>query len=208
MTFLRKHTRVPSPEAVDQACESDLQIPLGNVGYILMEKQRFSLEVKKHRFDILYSSREAARAVVESYPAKIASGEIAAADPLDVYLVHRFRLNILGKWGEDILSEGNIFDEDSGDKDDHILINRAYNIVSIMDLEWCHTVSKEDAFFPPCMMWPVVEFYKGFNELSDDGLRFAGIFRERGRGDLAKCVAEGRKMRKFFFALRATNDCY
>jgi hypothetical protein len=51
------------------------------------------------------------------------------------------------------------------------------------------------------MMWPVAEFFNGFNELGADELRLATIFREKGREDLAMCVLEGRKVQRFFFAL-------
>jgi hypothetical protein len=264
MNFLRKHTRIPSPEVFDWACESDSQSPLGEVSYILMEKVAgepldwhgatssqkekvmqqlvdIFLEMEKHPFETLgsimpandptafeiqgfahhatfrlgsggpsgpfNSSLEAARAVVESYLAMIASGEIAAAYPIDAYLVHRFRLDILNKFGNEIMSEGKFILKHPDDKGDHILVNKAYDIVAIIDWEWCRTVSKEDAFSSPCMMWPVAKFYDGSNELSDDELRFASIFRERGRHDLASFVTEGRKMQRFFFALGAACDC-
>lgn len=262
MNFLRKHTRIPSPEVFDWACESDPQNPLGGVGYILMEKIEgepldwqlatlsqkekvmqqlvdIFLEMEKHPFDTIgsitpardptafeiqgfahhatfrpeyggslgpfHSSLEAARVVIESYLAMIASGEIAATYPVDVYLVHRFRLDILNKFGKEILSEGKFFLKHPDDKGDHILINKAYDIVGIIDWEWCHTVSKEDAFSSPCMMWPVAKFYDGSNELSNDELRFADIFRERGRDDLASYITEGRKVQRFFFALGAAS---
>ncbi|KAI1502336.1 hypothetical protein F5X99DRAFT_379924 [Biscogniauxia marginata] len=264
MNFLRKHTRIPTPEVFDWACESDPQNPLGEVGYILMEKVEgepldwqlatssqkervmqqlvdIFLEIEKHPFDAIgsitpakdptafeiqgfahhstfrpecggalgpfYSSLEAARVVVESCLAMIASGEIAATYPIDVYLVHRFRLDILNNVGKEILSEGKFFLKHPDDKGDHILINKAYDIVSIIDWEWCHTVSKEDAFSSPCMMWPVAEFYDGSNELANDELRFASIFRERGRDDIASYVTEGRKVQRFFFALGAASGC-
>lgn len=49
--------------------------------------------------------------------------------------------------------------------------------------------------------WPVTEFYNGFNELGEDELRLANIFREKVREDLAMCVVEGRMAQRFFFAL-------
>ncbi|KAI1090546.1 hypothetical protein F5B19DRAFT_504012 [Rostrohypoxylon terebratum] len=137
----------------------------------------------------------------------IASGEIAATYPIDVYLVHRFRLDILNNMAEEILSDGKFYLKHPDDKGDHILVNKNYDIVSIIDWEWCHTVSKEYAFSSPCMMWPVAEFYDGSNELADDELRFASIFRERGRSDLASYVTKSRKVQRFFFALGAASEC-
>ncbi|KAI1168874.1 hypothetical protein F5B18DRAFT_202114 [Nemania serpens] len=267
MIFLRKHTRIPSPEVFDWACESDPQNPLGDVGFMLIEKLEgeplnwqlatpsqkekvmrqlvdIFLEIEKHPFDALgsimpardpsafeiqgfaqhatfrpgnggplgpfYSSLEAASAEVKLYLDMIASGEIAASYPIDIYLAHRLRLDILTKYGKEILSEpeGPFYLKHPDDKGDHILVNEAYDIVGIIDWEWCRTVSKEDAFSSPCMMWPVAEFYDGSNELANDELRFAGIFRERGRGDLASYVTEGRKIQRFFFALGPASECY
>ncbi|KAI0013634.1 hypothetical protein F4779DRAFT_562477 [Xylariaceae sp. FL0662B] len=137
----------------------------------------------------------------------IASGEIAADYPIDVYLVHRFRLDILNNIGEGFLSERKFFLKHPDNKGDHILVNKDYDIVSIIDWEWCHTVSKEDAFSSSCMMWLVAEFYDGSNELANDELRFASIFQERGRNDLASYVTKGRKVQRFFFALSAASGC-
>ncbi|KAJ5402747.1 uncharacterized protein N7487_008643 [Penicillium crustosum] len=49
--------------------------------------------------------------------------------------------------------------------------------------------------------WPVTGFYNGFNELCEDELPLANIFREKAREDLAMCVVEGRMAQRFFFAL-------
>lgn len=258
MEFLQKHTRIPSPKIFDWACESDPSNPLGQVGYILMEKMKgkpldwqgaspsqkekvmqqlvdIFLEVEKYPFDKLgsivpsrgplayeiqgfahhaayrvgtegppgpfRSSQEAANAIISLYLIMIASGEIGATYPVDVYLVHRFRLDHLNDISKDAPSGETFFLKHPDDKGDHILVNEDFDIVGIIDWEWCHTVSKEDAFSSPCMMWPVAKFYDGSNELAEEELRLAMIFRERGRYDLAKYVIEGRKVQRFFFAL-------
>ncbi|KAK0723093.1 hypothetical protein B0T26DRAFT_641885, partial [Lasiosphaeria miniovina] len=86
------------------------------------------------------------------------------------------------------------------DKGDYILVDDTLNITSVIDWEWTRTASWAEAFSSPCMMWPVGSFYEGSNELSDDEERFARLFRERGRHDLADCVVHGRKVQRFFFA--------
>ncbi|KAI0452019.1 hypothetical protein F5B21DRAFT_484857 [Xylaria acuta] len=258
MGFIQDHTSIPSPKIYDWACESDPSNPLGQVGYILMEKMPgrpldwqmatpsqkekimqqlvdIFLEIEKHPFDavgsiivsnnsssfeirgiarhVTYyggteeplgpfsSSLEAARSVIKLYLAMIASDEIDAAYPIDVYLVHRFRLELLDDIGKDILSDGKFYLKHPDDKGDHILVNEHFDVVGIRDWEWCQTVLKEDAFSSPCMMWPVAKFYDGSNQLTEEELRLATIFRERGRGDLANCVTEGRKLQRLFFAL-------
>ncbi|KAI1121582.1 hypothetical protein F5Y10DRAFT_282365 [Nemania abortiva] len=153
MNSLRKHTRIPSPEVFDWVSESDLRNPLGKVGYNLMEKvegelldwqlatlpqkEKFMQQLIDHAAFRLEcggpigpfgSSLEAARVMVESYLAMAASGEVATAFPIDVYL---------------ILPEGKFSLKHADDKGDHILANKAYDIVSIVDWEWCHTVSEE-----------------------------------------------------------------
>lgn len=147
------------------------------------------------------SSAKGLRAVIKSYLAMIASGEIDACHPSDAYLMHRFRLDLIDNvWGNDA-SESQLFLKHPDDKGDHILVDDSFNIVGIIDWEWTQTVSKAEAFCSPCMMWPVGKFYKGSNELTADEMRLASIYRERGRQDLAACVIEGRKVQRFLFAL-------
>ncbi|KND90457.1 hypothetical protein TOPH_05029 [Tolypocladium ophioglossoides CBS 100239] len=144
------------------------------------------------------SSLEGSRAILESYLEMIASGEIEACRPADVYLAHRYRLDIIQ---ELFPSGGQFFLQHPDDKGDHILVNGSFDIVGLIDWEWTQTVSRANAFCSPCMMWPVSEFYNGSNSLATDEMRLADIFRERGREDLAKYVMDGRKLQRFFFAL-------
>jgi hypothetical protein len=51
------------------------------------------------------------------------------------------------------------------------------------------------------MMWPVAAFYDGSNESAEDELLLARVFSEKGRQDLARCVLDGRKVQRLFFAL-------
>ncbi|KAJ8125737.1 hypothetical protein O1611_g7900 [Lasiodiplodia mahajangana] len=148
-----------------------------------------------------HSSFEAAGDLVKLYLAMIASGEIGANYATDVFLVHRYRLDLLDDIGKAAPSGEAFFLKHPDDKGDHILVNDAFDIVGIIDWEWCQTVSKKEAFSSPCMMWPVAKFYDGYNELSDEEERLAMIFQEKSRDDLAKCIMEGRKVQRFFFAL-------
>lgn len=147
------------------------------------------------------SSLEGSQAILESYLAMIATGEIDSCCPVDIYLVHRFCQDIVGSLWEDVPSDGQFFLKHPDDKGDHILVNESFDIIGVIDWEWTQTVSKAEAFCSPCMMWPVAEFYDGSNELAADELRLAAIFREKGREDLANCVIEGRKVQRFFFTL-------
>ncbi|KAG6308758.1 hypothetical protein E4U22_004239 [Claviceps purpurea] len=52
-------------------------------------------------------------------------------------------------------------------------------------------------------MWPVGPFHDGSNELAEEELLLARVFRERGREDLSSCVLHGRKVQRFLFALHA-----
>ncbi|KAI0466872.1 hypothetical protein F4859DRAFT_507140 [Xylaria cf. heliscus] len=147
------------------------------------------------------SSLEAFRSSIKLYPAKIASGEIGAIYPIDVYLMHCFGLDLLDNTGLDILSGERVYLKHPDDKCDHILVNEDFDIVGIKDWEWCQTVSKREAFSSLCMTWLVANFYDGSNELADEELRLATIFCERGRGDLANYIIEGRKVQRLLFAL-------
>ncbi|KAI0145289.1 hypothetical protein GGR57DRAFT_303906 [Xylariaceae sp. FL1272] len=266
MEFLQQYTNIPSPKIFDWACDPDPHNPLGNVGYILMEKlegqsldwheakpeQRrkiltqlvdIFLEIEKHPFDKLGSitpvddappvsdtiglachptwhpesgeilgpfgsSIQAARAVITSCLEKIASGEIAAHFPVDVYLAHRLRLEILEGHEEELNSQTKFFLKHPDDKGDHILVDEDYNIVGIIDWEWCRTVSKAYAFSSPCLMWPINEFYDGSNEIADDERLFADLFAERGREDVASYVMNGRKAQRFRFGLGVDSECW
>lgn len=254
MTYLQRHTSIPTPKIFDWACESDPRNPLG-YGYILMEmldgnpldwqsatpmeKEKVMqqlvnifLDIEKHPFKTVgslvhlgdefeiqglahpstfrvgqgplgpySSSLEATHAMLNSYLAMIASGEIDAFCSVDAYLAHRFRLDVTSSLWHNDPRRDQFFLKHPDDKGDHILVNESFDVVGIIDWEWTGTTSKAEAFASPCMMWPVAEFYDGSNDLCADELRFAAIFREKGREDLAAYVTGGRKIQRFFFAL-------
>lgn len=152
------------------------------------------------------SSQMAYRTIVEIYLRMIAAGEIGTVEnATDVFLAHRFRLDVLDTAFERSAGLGengeSFFLKHADDKGDHILVNNDFEIVGIIDWEWCSTASKDVAFSSPCMMWPVAAFYDGSNELAKEELFFAEAFRERGRDDLARCVLNGRKVQRLLFAL-------
>lgn len=152
------------------------------------------------------SSWEASRALVEAHLRMIAGGEIGTAEnAVDVFLTHRFRLDVLDRVWKATTAAGEedekFFLKHADDKGDHIFVNADFDIVGIIDWEWCSTASKEEAFSSPCMIWPVEAFYDGSNELADEELLLARIFCERGRDDLARCVLDGRKVQRLLFAL-------
>lgn len=147
------------------------------------------------------SFSERTQAMLESYLAMIASGEIDSSCPVETYLVHRFRQDIVGALSEDIPLDDKFFIKHPDDKGDHILVDDSFNIVGIIDWEWTQTVSKAEAFCSPCMMWPVDEFYNGSNKLAAEEFQLAAMFQQRGREDLASYVLKGRKIQRFFFGL-------
>ncbi|KFH47531.1 hypothetical protein ACRE_015910 [Hapsidospora chrysogenum ATCC 11550] len=232
MEFLERHTRIPSPRVCDWACESDPENMVG-VGYILMEKlngtpldwqsagaaqrEKIVQGLAQHSTSRsgeqggpqgpFCSSREALRSLVEAHLRMVAAGETGTAEnAVDVFLAHRFRLDILDEIWKPTAAAGTkdgetFFLKHADDKGDHILVNSDFDIIGIIDWEWCSTTSKEEAFSSPCMMWPVAAFYDGSNELADDELLLARVFSEKGREDLARCVLDGRKVQRLFFAL-------
>jgi hypothetical protein len=112
----------------------------------------------------------------------ITSDEIEANFPVDTYLVHRHRLDIIDCVWKDDSADDSFFLKHPDDKGNHILVNDLFDIVEVIDWEWTSMVSKAEAFAPPCMVWPVAEFYEVSNELAAEQLRLASIFRERGSG--------------------------
>lgn len=51
------------------------------------------------------------------------------------------------------------------------------------------------------MMWPVGDFYDEKNDISQDELAFAQIFRQHGREDTADIILGGRPWQRTFFFL-------
>ncbi|EGX89900.1 Protein kinase-like domain [Cordyceps militaris CM01] len=152
------------------------------------------------------SSALAFRAQVEAYLGMIYRGEIGTAgNAVDVFLAHRFRLDNAAEdrvWGHDANPASERFYlKHADDKGDHILVSADFDIVGIIDWEWCATASKAEAFASPCMMWPVAAFYDGSNALADEERLLAGALREKGRADLADCVLRGRAVQRLLFAL-------
>ena len=147
------------------------------------------------------SSLEGCKAIIESYLAMMASGEIDANVPMDVALYHHFRLETLDRLWGGVSQDPQFFLKHPDDKGDHILVNDRYEIVGMIDWEWTATVSEAEAFCSPCMMWPVADFYEGSNELAPEERRLAAILRGKGQDDLADHVIHGRRMQRFFFGL-------
>ncbi|KAG6096024.1 hypothetical protein E4U14_008077 [Claviceps sp. LM454 group G7] len=155
------------------------------------------------------SSKEAFRAIVEANMRMVVTGEIGEAEQaLEILLAHRFRLDVLDKVSEQTGTTAEkggekFFLKHADEKGDHILLNDDFDIVGIIDWEWCSTASREDAFSSPQMMWPVGVFYDGSNELAEEELLLARVFCERSRQDLASCVLHGRKVQRLLFALHS-----
>ncbi|KAG6077744.1 hypothetical protein E4U33_001131 [Claviceps sp. LM78 group G4] len=144
-------------------------------------------------------SKEAFIATVEAHSRMVVAGEIGEAEQaLDILLAHRFRLDLNNKMSEKTATadEGGekYLLKNADDKGDHILVNDDFDIVGIIDWEWCQTAPREHAFSSPCMMWPINAFYDGSNELAEEELLLARVFRERGRENLAGCVLHRRKV--------------
>lgn len=143
------------------------------------------------------SSREKWNSILVHNKEMIRNGEIQAHHLLELYTALEYRLQMLDQVWKDVVPLDQFYLKHPDDKGDHILVNESFEIVGIIDWEWTQTVSKAEAFCSPCMMWPVLKFYDGDNELDTDEIRFADMFRQRGRDDLALCVMQGRKVQRF-----------
>lgn len=66
---------------------------------------------------------EGSQAMLESYLAIIASGEIDSYCPIDTYLVHQFCQDIVGALWEDVPSGDQFLLKHPDNKGDHILVN-------------------------------------------------------------------------------------
>jgi hypothetical protein len=85
------------------------------------------------------SPREALRSLVEAHLRIIAAGEAGTAEnAVDVFLAHRFRLDILEEVWKPTTAAGANGDETfflkhAEDKGDHILVNADFDIIGIID---------------------------------------------------------------------------
>ncbi|KAG6153261.1 hypothetical protein E4U37_003076 [Claviceps purpurea] len=230
---LERHTRVPSPRVFDWACESDPTNTIGvgyilmeklngtplhwqSATAVQKEKivRQFAdimLEIERHPFDKLgsligtteFSSGEATQgAAVKS---QIQVGALAEHStfrsgdggmPLGPFRSSNEAFRAIVEANMRMVPHAD-------EKGDHILVNENFDIVGIIDWEWCSTASRKEAFSSPQMMWPVDAFYDGSNELAEEELLLARVFRERGRQDLASCVLHGRKVQRLLFALHS-----
>jgi len=62
-------------------------------------------------------------------------------------------------------------------------------------------LSREEAYSSLYMVCPVAALYGGSNGLADEELPLTRVFCGRGREDLARCMLDGRKVQRLFFAL-------
>lgn len=72
----------------------------------------------------------------------IAGGEIGTAEnAADVFLAHRFRLDVLDRvWKAPtatVEEDEKFFLKHADDKGDHIFVNADFDIVGVIDWEWC-----------------------------------------------------------------------
>ncbi|KAG5918284.1 hypothetical protein E4U61_001889 [Claviceps capensis] len=133
------------------------------------------------------SSKEVFRAFVEASIRMTVAGEIGSAEnTLDILLAYRFMLDVLDQMSEKTATPekggGQFFLKHVDDTGDHILVNDDFDIVGIIDWEWCQTAPREQAFSSPQMMWPINAFFHGSNELVEEELLLARVFHERPRG--------------------------
>jgi hypothetical protein len=71
--------------------------------------------------------------------------------PVDTYLVHRFRQDIVGTLFKSapLQLEEQFFLKYPDDKGDHFLVNDCFDIVRIINWEWTQTISKAEASCSP-----------------------------------------------------------
>lgn len=147
------------------------------------------------------SASDALKAIIDLQLRLKITNEVSAL-PLDNYLANRWKLEmILNLCASLTTNEGQprFCLKHNDDKGDHLLVDHDARITGIIDWEYTSTEVRKLAFSSPCMMWPVRNFYNGYNNLSAEELEFAGIFQRRGRHDMADIILEGRKWQRSSF---------
>lgn len=142
---------------------------------------------------------EAYKAAIGLYQQAVIDREVSNI-PVETYLSLHWRESRLSALTSTSASQaGPFYLKHNYDTGDHILVDEDFTITGITDWEFAWTEAKEAAFSSPCMMWGVADFYDGVNKLPDDEVRFAEIFRQRGRQDLCDIVMNGRRWQRFLF---------
>ncbi|KAJ0423286.1 hypothetical protein BJY00DRAFT_310416 [Aspergillus carlsbadensis] len=125
--------------------------------------------------------------------------EMYSQEAVDAYLIHRYLLDLVPRVLPSVHGDEKFYLKHADDKGDHILVDEEFNITGIIDWEWAHTASPAHAFNSPIGFLPVGEFYRGKNNLGSGEVIFARLLAEKGHGDLARFVRDGRLQHRFAF---------
>ncbi|KAL6850739.1 hypothetical protein ACO1O0_007864 [Amphichorda felina] len=129
----------------------------------------------------------------------IVQEEMYSQKAVDAYLIHRYLIDLVPRVLPAVYDDENFYLKHADDKGDHILVDEHFNITGIIDWEWASTASPAHAFNSPIGFLPVADFYCGRNDLGDDEVIFARLLEEKGHGDLARFVWNGRLQHIFNF---------
>lgn len=117
---------------------------------------------------------------------------------VDAYLVHRLLLDLVPLVSPEPTSETpQFFLRHADDKEDHILVDKDFNITGMIDWEYAWTAPAHLAFNSPIMTLPVADFFDGTNKLGDDEIALAHIFEQKSYPDMAEAVRKGRVQHSF-----------
>ncbi|KPM35463.1 hypothetical protein AK830_g11091, partial [Neonectria ditissima] len=129
----------------------------------------------------------------------IVRDEMYSQQAVEAYLIHRYLLGLIPHVLPSVPDDGKFYLKHADDKEDHILVDDQFNVTGIIDWEWAHTASPANAFNSPTAFLPVGDFYNSKNSLGDDEVVFARLLEEKGHGDLAHFVWNGRLQHRFAF---------
>ncbi|KIJ53611.1 hypothetical protein M422DRAFT_73901 [Sphaerobolus stellatus SS14] len=210
---------VPVPKVYDYATASSPSNNIG-MGYMIIEKcagkpldwreldisaktkvlQQLAdifIAIKNHPFPLIGSL---------THPEDLTVGPIASynSDTFDVdkdadgYLALQYLLENAPHFSRNEEARSSQFYlKHMDDKGDHILVDDANNIVSIIDWEFAQTTPASAAFSAPLFLLNVSAYYNGVNGLSADEELWASILERKGHPDLAVFVREGRREHRF-----------
>ncbi|OBZ78633.1 hypothetical protein A0H81_00783 [Grifola frondosa] len=140
------------------------------------------------------------KARIELVTSFICRRQLYARNPADGYLLHRYLADSIVSTpvgsGSSGVHDSRFYLKHMDDKGDQILVDRDFNIVSVIDWEWAQTCPREEAFAAPLGLVEVIPFYEGDNSLSGYEQTFVKILEAKGRGDLADLVRMGRRTQR------------
>ncbi|WWC68366.1 uncharacterized protein I206_102291 [Kwoniella pini CBS 10737] len=122
----------------------------------------------------------------------IARGAICEWDSVDAYLWHLELRELVSNSKVLGRTLSRVYIKHDDEKGDHLMWNEKEEVVGVLDWEWAHVTSKEEAFSSPYIFYDMIDYIRGDNQLTKEEIMLIDCYDRYNRPDLAECVKNGR----------------